>query len=185
MVWVEEGHNQGVRTAAVLSWDQKDKKGSADKWKTEDPSRRGFPNLGTSDIRLDHSASWGLPCSLLAFGSTPGLYPLDASSGPHPQSLVTSTNISRCCFPEEQSRLQLRTLWTAWTRVRDELVAVEKFKHGWSIINKTVTRGECREVQGMGELEHSPSTFQIRTAFRNIPECWVQLLAWQALPSRV
>lgn len=56
------------------------------------------------------------------------------------------------------------------TWVRDELVAYEKFKHGWNVINKTMRRGESRKAQGESELEHPPHTFQERTVFRNIPE---------------
>ena len=67
-----------------------------------------------------------LPCSLLVFGSTPGLYPLDASSGSRSQPLVATTNISRCCVsggaklppaenspvPGKENSLDLGRRWT-------------------------------------------------------------------------
>lgn len=108
-------------------------------------------------------------------------------SGSCSQPLVATTNISRCCVsggaklpPAENSPVPERETW-----VRDELLAFEKFKHAWNLINKTRRRDEYREVQGEGELEPSPSPFRRRSVFRSTPKCRTQLLAWQTLPSKV
>lgn len=38
-------------------------------------------------------------------------------------------------------------------------------------------RGEFRDIQDKGEVEHCPSIFQERTEFRYSPECWVRAAA--------